>query len=78
MESSAEEFPLFILLDATIVIVVDEEGEEVIVLPYTHWLEGGQSRAHNSIYFDKSEIQNTSNCAGGRINEYEVIVRSSK
>ena len=34
----------FILPDAAIVLVVEEEeGEEVVVLPYIHWEEGGQS-----------------------------------
>ena len=58
--------------------MVDEEGEEVIVLPYTHWLEGGKVEHIIAFIIDKSEIQNTSKCAGDRINEYEVIVGSSK
>ena len=36
-------YSLFNLLDTVIVIVVEEEGEEVVVLPYTHWKEGVQS-----------------------------------
>ena len=35
---------LFNFLDAVIVLVVeDEKGEEVVVLPYTHWEEWGES-----------------------------------
>ena len=39
---------LFNFLDAAIVLVVgDEKGEEVVVLPLTHWEEGGESGGYN-------------------------------
>ena len=40
--------------------------------------KGGKVEHIIAFIFDKSEIQNTNNCAGDRINEYEVIVKSSK
>ena len=39
---------LFNLLDAAIVLVVeDEKGEEVVALPFSHWEEGEESGGYN-------------------------------
>ena len=65
------------LLPSSLWYRVEEEREEVVVLPYTHCLEGGKVEHITAFCFNKSEIQNTNNRAGIRIDEYKVITRSS-